>query len=591
MAHDTDLIAPACLGIDTDEKKRERALPPKDSLAANKKSKKSESARESDQWKVEERAFWKNQTRTYYPQAPFSRDEPPIVGRGHHFIVHVNSGLEVLAEAELAELGCTNIRAALVSGKVFFESSASAAFLRTHLRCAEKLSLLVWAAPPPLDMPEDDVKGWTTKIRAILEDQVLPQMPDLEAAWRSATEKEAAATGSCSSPIAGGAATTHSALNNTLGSGPLLAPPPSPPSPLRFRASAKRSGAVSGSVTSVDMARAVGAFFCRPCGWEVDLKHHEVEVEVAWHQSHVILSLPLTNRYHLGEVSLASRPYMHNLSNKALRAPVAWALVSLARPQPGEVVLDSVCGRGGLLIEGALAFGRRGGEAGGSGVQFIGADKDEKQVQACVANLRGAAAYFQRQSQKESGCSQKLTTAKLPPASPPSSPSIETARTGDNAKGEAAAAAATATATTAEASRLALLSVQVMRADATHLPLKAGSVDVVVMDLPFGKKHGKQKGLCRAVVAEAARVLKPLTGRCVVFTTSRQEVYGAVVGDSRWSPVSRTEVLFSGLRAWIHLLARTEVADVTASNASSDDGKNGAGKRAKRVAARASLGS
>lgn len=112
--------------------------------------------------------------------APFPRYEPPIVGHGQHFVIHVNSGLEVLAAAELAQLGAINIRAGLVSGRVFFESSAPAAFYVTHLHCAEKLSLLVWAAPTPLAMPED-VKGWAARIRSILEEAVLPQILALEA--------------------------------------------------------------------------------------------------------------------------------------------------------------------------------------------------------------------------------------------------------------------------------------------------------------------------------------------------------------------------------------------------------------------------
>ena len=224
---------------------------------------------------------------------------------------------------------------------------------------------------------------------------------------------------------------------------------------------------------------------------------------------------------------------------KALHAPLAWALVVLANPQPGEVVLDPVCGRGGLLIEGALEFGEK-------GVHFIGADKDEKQVQACKGNLSGAAAYFDQQGGQHESVKTR-NVSHQPTTLPPKSPFSETARDDNKAVANAAA------------SSVSLLSVQVLQADARHLPLETGSVDCVVMDLPFGKKHGKQLSLCGLVLAEAARVLKPSFGRCVVFTTSRQEVYGAVVGDSRWSPVSRTEVLFSGLRAWIHLLTRTEI--------------------------------
>ena len=53
------------------------------------------------------------------------------------------------------------------------------------------------------------------------------------------------------------------------------------------------------------------------------------------------------------------------------------------------------------------------------------------------------------------------------------------------------------------AARQGALPLLLMHADATRLPLHDGSVDAVLSDLPFGRKHGRREGL----YATAAGVL------------------------------------------------------------------------------------
>jgi tRNA (guanine6-N2)-methyltransferase len=102
----------------------------------------------------------------------------------------------------------------------------------------------------------------------------------------------------------------------------------------------------------------------------------------------------------------------------------------------------------------------------------------------------------------------------------------------------------------------ALRQVGLLQADAARLPFASGSVDAMVVDLPFGKRHARPKGLEAEVLAEARRVLRPGSGRIVLMTTGKASVHKAVAEDCGWQPVSRTEVVLGGLKVWLHLIRR-----------------------------------
>lgn len=264
---------------------------------------------------------------------------------------------------------------------------------------------------------------------------------------------------------------------------------------LRFRVSATRAGgASSGVVTSQQIAAEVGAFFSERCGWVVDLHEYEVDVEVSWHDALVLVALPVARK-------LCVRP---EVVHAALHGPTAWALARLVAPRAGEVVLDPMCGRGGCLIEAAREC---------RGATYLGADLDEAQLSDCAANLRSAL----------------RGTADA----------VDAVDAADAAKGAAP-----------------VPYVALLHADATRLPLPAASVDAIVVDMPFGKRHANPKGLYAQVLAEAHRVLRPGRGRIAVLTTARAAVWAAVKGEPGWQPISRAQVNLGGLMAWLHLLRR-----------------------------------
>ena len=102
------------------------------------------------------------------------------------------------------------------------------------------------------------------------------------------------------------------------------------------------------------------------------------------------------------------------------------------------------------------------------------------------------------------------------------------------------------------AERLALA-----QADCTSLPLPASSVDVTLVDLPFGKRHTSSMGLNQLyalTVAELARVSRT-GGALVALSTHKNMLSRAICDDGRWEPLSRTPLSFGGLRAFA-LVAR-----------------------------------
>jgi len=63
--------------------------------------------------------------------------------------------------------------------------------------------------------------------------------------------------------------------------------------------------------------------------------------------------------------------------------------------------------------------------------------------------------------------------------------------------------------------------VDLLHGDCTRSPLRDGTVDVLVCDLPFGKMHGcveANRSLYPAVLAEAGRLVRP-GGRAVLLTS------------------------------------------------------------------------
>lgn len=143
----------------------------------------------------------------------------------------------------------------------------------------------------------------------------------------------------------------------------------------------------------------------------------------------------------------------------ALNATVAAVLVDLTQPAPDDVFLNLGCGSGTLLIERALS---------GQARRLIGCDTDPSALACAAENVAGAGLSL------SDGASSEADNAPL----------VEGGSAG----------------------------VELQPWDATALPLPDGSVDALVVDLPFGQlvgSHATNELLYPALLAEAARVARP----------------------------------------------------------------------------------
>jgi hypothetical protein len=104
--------------------------------------------------------------------------------------------------------------------------------------------------------------------------------------------------------------------------------------------------------------------------------------------------------------------------------------------------------------------------------------------------------------------------------------------------------------------------------DATHLPMRTNSVDVVVSDLPFGQQCLSATALNQLlplVFLECARVLMPITGRMVVLAGGSPIALIANIeklSGKYWKkPIPRVSpVSIGGILAWIIRVDRNEEA-------------------------------
>lgn len=84
---------------------------------------------------------------------------------------------------------------------------------------------------------------------------------------------------------------------------------------------------------------------------------------------------------------------------------------------------------------------------------------------------------------------------------------------------------------------------------AARLPLPDRSVDAVLVDLPFGKRHKSNLGISRLYslgLAEACRVLRE-GGVVVALTTHKTLLSRVVLAQPLLQPVSRHEICLGGL--------------------------------------------
>ncbi|XP_051011007.1 tRNA (guanine(6)-N2)-methyltransferase THUMP3 [Acomys russatus] len=216
----------------------------------------------------------------------------------------------------------------------------------------------------------------------------------------------------------------------------------------------------------------------------------------------------------LTEESLHRRNITH-FGPTTLRSTLAYGMLRLCEPKPTDVIVDPMCGTGAIPIEGATEW---------SHCYHIAGDNNPLAVNRAANNI----------------CS-LLTKNQIKDGKTPWG-----------------------------------LPIDAVQWDVRSLPLRTASVDVIVTDMPFGKRTGSKKrnwNLYPACLQEMSRVCRPGTGRAALLTQDKKCFAKALSGMGHvWRKVHTVWVNIGGLHAAVYLLKRTPQAFV---HPSEQDGQRG----------------
>ena len=263
----------------------------------------------------------------------------------------------------------------------------------------------------------------------------------------------------------------------------------------KFRATCYRSGANCHPFGSQDVARSFGGAINDKFGWEVSMKDFDIEIVITIDVNQIYVGIGLT------KVSLFKRNIEH-FGPTTLRATICASMLQLADIQPGEIVVDPMCGGGSIPIEGAIAFKK---------AFYIGADCHEKAVFRSTENFKS--------------CSKSLNKSN-------------------------------------DSDTLSSLSGDILQWDVTRIPLRDNSVDVFITDFPFGKRSGSKtdnRVLYPKIMKSMARVVKPCTGRAVILTQDKNSMFKAQgMFNKFWKINRQIKCNIGGLKALVFIMTRTQ---------------------------------
>uniref|UniRef100_A0A3Q4C0Z4 THUMP domain-containing protein n=1 Tax=Mola mola TaxID=94237 RepID=A0A3Q4C0Z4_MOLML len=199
----------------------------------------------------------------------------------------------------------------------------------------------------------------------------------------------------------------------------------------------------------------------------------------------------------LTEESLHRRNISH-FGPTTLRSTLCYGMLRLCKPQPSDIILDPMCGTGAIPLEGAIEF---------NSSFYIAGDNNDMAVNRTVNNV----CHIQKRR------ADKGSASGLP--------------------------------------------IDTVRWDLCSLPIRTSSVDVLITDMPFGKRMGSKKknwDLYPNCLREMARVCRPGSGKAVLLTQDKKCFSKAISRmGGLWRKVHTVWVNVGGLHAGVYLLRRT----------------------------------
>ncbi|XP_072176041.1 tRNA (guanine(6)-N(2))-methyltransferase THUMP3-like [Diadema setosum] len=259
-----------------------------------------------------------------------------------------------------------------------------------------------------------------------------------------------------------------------------------------FRVTCTRSGDRH-HFNSRDVAPSVGSLINETYGWPVKMKDYDLEVVVNILEDSMLVALSMTKE------SMHRRNITH-FGVTTLRSTIAYCMLRMTQPQPGEVICDPMCGVGAIPLEGLLAW---------RSCLVMSGDVNEVAVERTKGNI---------DSLTEKRKSKQIIRPDL--------------------------------------------ANDVFRWDVTNLPLKSASIDIFVTDLPFGKRMGSRRNnwsLYRQCLEEMARVCRPKTSRAVVLTQDKKCMAQTLQRCGHlWRKKNFVFINHGGLKACVYLLQRAK---------------------------------
>ncbi|KAJ8654964.1 hypothetical protein O0I10_009360 [Lichtheimia ornata] len=122
-----------------------------------------------------------------------------------------------------------------------------------------------------------------------------------------------------------------------------------------FRATFRKGQLKHASKTQVLAGQVGFSFGKRYPDWKVNLEHYDHEVLATWMRQEKEGPITLLLGISLPVPDTRYRHRIH-FGRTSLNPAIAYCLVQLADPQPGQVVFDMCCGTGTIPIEGAAAY-------------------------------------------------------------------------------------------------------------------------------------------------------------------------------------------------------------------------------------------
>uniref|UniRef100_A0A669CYV6 THUMP domain containing 3 n=1 Tax=Oreochromis niloticus TaxID=8128 RepID=A0A669CYV6_ORENI len=199
----------------------------------------------------------------------------------------------------------------------------------------------------------------------------------------------------------------------------------------------------------------------------------------------------------LTEESLHRRNISH-FGPTTLRSTLCYGMLRLCKPQASDVILDPMCGTGAIPLEGAIEF---------SSSFYIAGDNNDMAVNRTVNNI----CHIQKRR--------------------------------------------------ADKDRISGLPIDTVQWDLCSLPIRTSSVDIIITDMPFGKRMGSKKknwDLYPLCLREMARVCRPGSGKAVLLTQDKKCFAKAISRmGGLWRKLHTVWVNVGGLHAGVYLLKRT----------------------------------